>query len=203
MNKNTVKNIAGVTLFGGFVIFCAWGTKKLYDLEVEAEAKRKKEEAEFAAYKESVISTLNKAYNVEELTLGNSNLESEDAAYMYGKLSVALAKVKGSVKETIEHRQTDFINMAAPLSGSKEVSCRYVLYLRKQDEKNEKAEHEAAIRRSEREKIEAEQEALRLQLEAESRKTDAIVESIKAIANAGKTDSSDVNVTINNSKEDE
>lgn len=205
----TRDDILGLGLFGGLIAFCAWGSKKLYDIDKENQAKRKAEEEKreaekkaFIEYKQSVLDDLDNTYSIEELTLGNKNLEKDEAAYMYDKLTVAYSKIENSIKEFIDKRVSEFTKMANILEGDEESIEAYVLYLKQQDEKADKAAQEAAIRRSEREKIEAEQNALKLRLDAESKKTDAVVESIKAIACAGKTDSSDVNVTINNSKEE-
>lgn len=193
----TRDDILGLGLFGGLVAFGVWGSKKLYDIEKKNQAERKA----FEEKKEAILDELDKACNIEKLTLGNKNLEGADAAYMYDKLIVAYARIEDSIKETINKRVAEFTKMANILKGPADVVKSYVLYLRKQDEKADKAAREAAIRRSEREKIEAEQKALKLRLDAESKKADAIVDSIKAIANAGKTESGDVNVVINNKEE--
>ena len=204
----TRDDILALGLVGGLAVFCAWGSKKLYDAEKEYQAKRKaeeeKREAEKKAFeekKEAILDEIDKACSIEKLTLGNKNLEPEDAAYMYGKLTAAYARVEFSTKESIDKRLSEFTKMANILKGTKETIGAYVLYLKQQDDKADKAAQEAAIRQSEREKIEAEQNALKLRLDAESKKTDAIVDSIKAIANAGKTESGDVNVVINNKEE--
>lgn len=203
ITSKDIKNVLSIGTFCGLFGLLIYGS---IELEKQAKIDAEKRAAEKKAFEDEKNRTIRDAaatYEVYELTLHNKNLNSEDRAYMYGKFNALHERLLSAPNgDELRIRNLDYIRMGEYLNGDKESIDAYVLYLKQQDEKADKAAQEAAIRRSEREKIEAEQNALKLRLDAESKKTDAIVDSIKAIANAGKTDSSDVNVTINNSKED-
>ena len=191
-----IMGVVGVGMIGFF--------KWLFDKSEEDRLKAEAEKKEFENFKRDLIEDRNLNYaSIKDATISNNLLDStSDRSYAFEKAKSLLSVVDWSTNvDSLLKAANDMEEFLDSMTTSKKAASAYLDYLRSQDKTKAEKAKEAAIRRSEREKLEHEENITKMHLQAEEKKGEHIVEAIKAVSGANK-EASDVNVTINNSKED-
>lgn len=208
MNKD-VENILSIGVCGGLIAVVVLGVKQIIKSSDEAQAKREAEEAEWQEYRRNRLEKEDFNARIHKATLLNKHLSNDDRAYVFDKACYLQNNVLSAyvIRETFD-KYCDELNafLSRLTLGDDDSVNAYVLYLKNKDIKQAEKDKESAIRKSEqdkldleREKIHAEKAKYKMQLDAEEKKGEHLVEAIKAVAGQ-KESKSDVNVTINNDK---
>lgn len=191
--SNNFDGVLGLGVVGalgyGLYRFVKWIDK--------TEEEKAEERKRFTVYKETYIKTMNIEKLRMDATLLNNNLPQADRTFVYDYSTSYVTLIDCSLSEDeLKKRVQDFLDFHNKLTNEDKTAVKaYVGYLKRLQEAKkieQKKKESLAEKQSE---YHHEENLLDRKLKAEERKAEFMVESIKAVANAGKTP---VNVTVNN-----
>ena len=191
--SNNFDGVIGLGVVGalgyGLYRFIKWIDK--------TEEEKAEERKRFTVYKETYIKTMDIDKLRMDATLLNNNLPQADRTFVYDFSTSYITLIDCSLSEDeLKKRVNDFLDFYNKLTNEDKTAVKaYVGYLKQLQEakKNEQKKKESLSEKQS--EYDHEENLLDRKLKAEERKAEFMVESIKAVANAGKTP---VNVTVNN-----